>query len=177
MRVPVCQCAGVAARALVRFGETDGLVLRGGARAQNHIMSEDEDNFVAAGSGASLTVPQQASALRKGGFVIVRGFPCKVCSCLFGFSSPCASFVFFSTRIAALQVMNMSTSKTGKHGGAKIHMTAIDIFTGRKYEEIFSSTENIDVPLVSKAEYQVSFSVRCGKKKCAFSLKAPFCRF
>ena len=41
-------------------------------------MSEDEDNFVAAGSGASMTVPQQASALRKGGFVIVRGFPCKV---------------------------------------------------------------------------------------------------
>jgi len=49
----------------------------------------------------------------------------------------------------------MSTSKTGKHGGAKIHMTAIDIFTGRKYEEIFSSTENIDVPLVAKAEYQL----------------------
>ena len=57
--------------------------------------------------------------------------------------------------LCRVQVMNMSTSKTGKHGGAKIHMTAIDIFTGRKYEEIFSSTENIDVPLVSKAEYQV----------------------
>ena len=81
------------------------------------------------GSGASDTVPQQASALRKGGYVIVRGFPCKA--------------------------MNMSTSKTGKHGGAKIHLTAIDIFTGRKYEEIFSSTENIDVPLVSKGEYQL----------------------
>jgi translation elongation factor P/translation initiation factor 5A len=55
--------------------------------------------------------------------------------------------------------MNMSTSKTGKHGGAKIHLTAIDIFTGRKYEEIFSSTENIDVPIVAKGEYQVSLSL------------------
>jgi translation elongation factor P/translation initiation factor 5A len=41
-------------------------------------------------------------------------------------------------------------------------MTAIDIFTARKYEEIFSSTENIDVPLVSKAEYQARNVLLCG---------------
>mmetsp|Transcript_20971 Transcript_20971/g.35668 ORF Transcript_20971/g.35668 Transcript_20971/m.35668 type:complete len:152 (+) Transcript_20971:72-527(+) len=80
-------------------------------------------------SGASLTYPMQCSALRKGGYVVIRGFPCKV--------------------------VNMSTSKTGKHGHAKVNMTALDIFTGKKYEDIVPSTHNVDVPNVTKTEYQL----------------------
>jgi len=66
---------------------------------------------------------------KKGGYVVVKDKPCKV--------------------------VDTSTSKTGKHGHAKVNMVAIDIFTGKKYEEICPSTHNMMVPNVNRNEYQL----------------------
>jgi translation initiation factor 5A len=67
-------------------------------------------------AGASATENAQASSVKKNGLIMLKGNPCKV--------------------------VDYSSSKPGKHGAAKIKFTGIDIFTGKKYEEIISSTSN-----------------------------------
>ncbi|KAI8320631.1 eukaryotic translation initiation factor 5A [Martensiomyces pterosporus] len=91
--------------------------------------SQHEHTFEGTDSGASLTYPLQCSALRKNAFVVMKGRPCKV--------------------------VDMSTSKTGKHGHAKVNYTGIDIFNGKKYEDMSPSTHNVEVPNVKRTEYQL----------------------
>ncbi|RKP10284.1 eukaryotic translation initiation factor eIF-5A [Thamnocephalis sphaerospora] len=91
--------------------------------------SHHEHTFESAESGGSLTFPMQCSALRKNGHVVIKGRPCKI--------------------------VDMSTSKTGKHGHAKVNLVALDIFTGKKYEDMSPSTHNMNVPNVSRKELQL----------------------
>jgi translation initiation factor 5A len=94
-------------------------------------MSDNEDDyeFHSADAGASESFPMQCSALRKNGFVLIKDRPCKI--------------------------VDMSTSKTGKHGHAKVNLVGIDIFTSKKYEDISPSTHNMMVPNVTRKEYAV----------------------
>lgn len=75
----------------------------------------------------SPTYPAQCSSLRKNGYVILKSRPCKI--------------------------SHISACKPGKHGHAKINLTGIDIFSGRKYEDSCPSSHKMDVPIVVRKEY------------------------
>lgn len=93
-------------------------------------MSDAEDvTFETADAGASHTYPMQAGSIKKNGFVMLKGNPCKV--------------------------VDYSTSKTGKHGHAKAHIVGLDIFTGKKYEDVCPTSHNMEVPNVKRAEFQL----------------------
>ena len=77
----------------------------------------------------SHTYPRAAGDCKKGDYIVLNDHPCKV--------------------------METSTSKTGKHGHAKSKITAIDIFSGDKIEDVLPSSHNVDCPFVTKTEYEL----------------------
>ena len=91
-------------------------------------MSDEDHDFSTGDAGATGTYPAEAGTLRKGGHVMIKERPCKV--------------------------TEITTSKTGKHGHAKAHIVAQDIFTTKKYEELCSCSHNIDMPFVTRTELQ-----------------------
>ena len=61
------------------------------------------------------------------------------------------------------KVIDMQTSSPGKHGHAKVRITALDVFTGKKVEELSPATHNVMVPEVVRKDYIVSSRLY---KKC-----------
>ena len=93
-------------------------------------MADDDadETFESTDAGSSTTYPMEAGQIRKGGFIMIKGNPCKV--------------------------SDVSTSKTGKHGHAKCHFVAIDIFSGKKMEDLVPAGHTTSVPFVKKEEFQ-----------------------
>jgi translation initiation factor 5A len=94
-------------------------------------MSEEDYQFEQGDSGSAGIDKIQAGCLKMGSLVMIKGHPCKVVS--------------------------FSTAKTGKHGAAKAMVTGIDIFSSNKYECTFSTSENVDAPIVQRKEYTLNF--------------------
>merc|ERR1712087_302094 len=88
----------------------------------------DEEEFQQQDSGASTSYPIEAGQIRKGGYIMIKGRPCKV--------------------------SEVTSSKTGKHGHAKCHFVALDIFNGKKVEDLVPASHTTYAPFVKKTEYQ-----------------------
>mmetsp|Transcript_15182 Transcript_15182/g.23408 ORF Transcript_15182/g.23408 Transcript_15182/m.23408 type:complete len:160 (+) Transcript_15182:69-548(+) len=92
-------------------------------------MSDNEYNIESADAGASSTIPMEAGQIKKGGYIMIKGKPCKV--------------------------LSISVSKTGKHGHAKCNFLAVDIFTGKKLEDMVPSSHGTTVPVVVRSEWEI----------------------
>jgi len=92
-------------------------------------MSDSEYVIESADAGASATIPMEAGQIKKGGFIMIKGKPCKV--------------------------LSISVSKTGKHGHAKCNFLAVDIFTGKKLEDMVPSSHRTTVPVVVRTEWEI----------------------
>ena len=91
--------------------------------------SGGEEKFEHADAGASDTYPLACGSIKKGGYMVFKGRPCRV--------------------------VDYSTSKTGKHGHAKANIVGIDIFTGKKYEDSCPTSHNVEVPNIKRTPYTV----------------------
>eukprot|EP00550_Attheya_septentrionalis_P002682 CAMPEP_0198289956 /NCGR_PEP_ID=MMETSP1449-20131203/7969_1 /TAXON_ID=420275 /ORGANISM="Attheya septentrionalis, Strain CCMP2084" /LENGTH=158 /DNA_ID=CAMNT_0043988363 /DNA_START=73 /DNA_END=549 /DNA_ORIENTATION=+ len=92
-------------------------------------MSDDEYVFETSDAGSSATIPMEAGQVKKGGYMMIKGKPCKI--------------------------LTISVSKTGKHGHAKCNFLATDIFTGKKLEDMIPSSHGTTVPIVNRSEWEI----------------------
>ncbi|MCL5008021.1 MAG: translation initiation factor IF-5A [Candidatus Marsarchaeota archaeon] len=72
---------------------------------------------------------ESVKKLKSGRYIIIDGIPCRV--------------------------VNIETSSPGKHGAAKVRITAIGIFDGQKKTILKTSHDDVDVPILKKTKAQV----------------------
>jgi translation initiation factor 5A len=71
----------------------------------------------------------EARNLKKGNYVVIEGEPCKI--------------------------VDLTSSKPGKHGAAKIRIVATSIFDGKKMQLLTSGDRKAEVPIISRRNHQV----------------------
>ena len=108
--------------------------------AVREFSSDDEFSAV---EEMSSCYPVSAGSIKKGSFMVMSSLPFSVWT--------------FSLLAIPLErpvrVSETMVSKVGKHGHAKIRIIGVDIFNGKKYEEIHPSSHNVLVPYVGRADY------------------------
>ncbi len=98
-------------------------------------------------------VPKSVGSLQKGNYVIIEG-------------------------IASI-VSDTQTSRPGKHGHAKVRLSAVGMIDGKKREIVIPGHDNIDVPIIEKRTAQVlsilneNANVMDGETFETFDLKIP----
>ncbi len=70
-----------------------------------------------------------ATSIKEGSFILIDGVACKV--------------------------VNMDTSKSGKHGHAKVRIVAIGLLDEKKREVVMPGHDNVEVPIIEKRTAQV----------------------
>ena len=76
------------------------------------------------------TTPVEASSIKKGAYIVINERPTKA--------------------------VDISTSKTGKHGSMKMRIVGVDIFNGKKYETVTPGSQTVLVPVIKRQEFQLS---------------------
>merc|ERR1712154_533481 len=73
--------------------------------------------------------PKEAHHVKKGSYILLKDRPCKV--------------------------VEVKTSKTGKHGHAKCNITGMDVLTGKKYNEVHPGHINLRAFDLTRTEFDV----------------------
>jgi len=74
-------------------------------------------------------ITASAKELKKGKYVIIDDIPCKV--------------------------VNIDSSKPGKHGAAKMRITGIGVFTGQKKVLLSPSDADVEIPIIERKTVQI----------------------
>lgn len=90
-------------------------------------MSSGDEKFEKVDSGSSNTFPISAGDVKKNSYMVFQNRPCKV--------------------------VDYKHFKVGKHGAAKANITGIDIFNGKKYEQLSPASHTIQVPEIKRTPY------------------------
>jgi translation initiation factor 5A len=80
------------------------------------------------GEEAAESVPTQAGSIKKGGYCVIKGIPCRVTEC---------------------------STVHNKVGSVKATIIGNDIFTNKRYEDTFPASASVAVPNVFTKEYEV----------------------
>lgn len=97
-----------------------------GALDDSSLPKMEDEEFEAGDVETAPGMPMSCGNIKKNCHVIIKGRPCKI--------------------------VETSTSKTGKHGAAKINYVGIDIFTAKRMEECRPSSATVYAPIIAKTE-------------------------